>query len=77
MKFIGLGCLLMKYLVQNNFITNIIWQKNYASKNDAKYCSDSHDFVLCYAKNKINGDTKIGCDKEIDFDEQISRTTSL
>ncbi len=44
----------------DNFITNIIWQKNYASKNDAKYFSDSHDFILCYAKNKINGDIKIG-----------------
>jgi adenine-specific DNA-methyltransferase len=43
-----------------NFVTNIIWNKNYASKNDAKYFSDSHDFILCYAKNKINGETKTG-----------------
>jgi len=45
---------------EDNFVTNIIWQKNYASKNDAKYFSDSHDFILCYAKNKINGEAKNG-----------------
>jgi adenine-specific DNA-methyltransferase len=43
-----------------NFINNIIWHKNYASKNDAKYFSDSHDFIICYAKNKINGEVKTG-----------------
>ena len=39
----------------NNFVANIIWQKKYAPANDAKYFSDNHDFVLCYAKNKGNG----------------------
>jgi adenine-specific DNA-methyltransferase len=43
-----------------NFVNNIIWHKNYASKNDAKYFSDSHDFIICYAKNKINGEVKTG-----------------
>ena len=38
-----------------NFVANIIWQKKYAPANDAKYFSDNHDFVLCYAKNKENG----------------------
>ena len=39
-----------------NFVTNIIWQKKYAPANDAKYFSDNHDFLLCYAKNKrVNG----------------------
>ena len=36
----------------SNFITNIIWQKKFSPQNDAKYFSDNHDFVLCYAKNK-------------------------
>ena len=40
---------------EQNFIANIIWQKKYAPANDAKYFSDNHDFVLCYAKNKSNG----------------------
>ena len=35
-----------------NFVTNIIWQKKFSPQNDAKYFSDNHDFVLCYAKNK-------------------------
>ncbi len=35
-----------------NFVTNIIWQKKFSPQNDAKYFSDNHDFVVCYAKNK-------------------------
>ena len=34
----------------NNFLANIIWQKKYAPAGDAKYFSDNHDFVVCYAK---------------------------
>ncbi|WP_031442491.1 site-specific DNA-methyltransferase [Arenibacter algicola] len=37
-----------------NFINNIIWQKKYSPQNDARYLSDMHDFVLCYAKSKDN-----------------------
>ena len=37
---------------KENFVTNIIWQKKFSPQNDAKYFSDNHDFVLCYAKNK-------------------------
>jgi len=35
-----------------NFINNIIWQKKYSPQNDARYFSDMHDFIICYAKNK-------------------------
>jgi len=35
----------------NNFVTNIIWQKNYSPKNSAKHFSTDHDFILVYAKN--------------------------
>ncbi len=45
---------------QENFITNIIWQKKFSPQNDANYFSDMHDFILCYARNKIEGDKKIG-----------------
>ncbi|MGF1807499.1 site-specific DNA-methyltransferase, partial [Aliivibrio sifiae] len=31
---------------------NIIWQKKYSPSNDAKWLSDNHDFILCYAKDK-------------------------
>ncbi|AEI46562.1 site-specific DNA-methyltransferase [Runella slithyformis] len=35
---------------ENNFIDNIIWEKNYAPRNDAKYFSAAHDFILVYKK---------------------------
>lgn len=37
---------------RNNFVANCIWQKKYSPQNDAKWLSDSHDHVLCFAKNK-------------------------
>ena len=40
---------------EENFVTNIVWQKKYAPANDAMYFSDNHDFVLCYVKNRSNG----------------------
>jgi adenine-specific DNA-methyltransferase len=36
----------------SNFVNNIIWQKKFSPQNDAKYFSDNHDFVVCYAKSK-------------------------
>lgn len=35
-----------------NFVNNVIWEKKYAPSNDAKWLSDSHDFIMVYAKNK-------------------------
>ena len=37
---------------RNNFVCNVIWEKKYSPQNDAKYLSDSHDFILVYAKDK-------------------------
>ena len=37
---------------RSGFIANVIWQKLYTVKNSAKYLSDMHDHVLCYAKNR-------------------------
>ncbi len=45
---------------ERNFICNIIWQKKFSPQNDSTYFSDNHDFVICYAKNKIEGDTTEG-----------------
>ncbi len=36
---------------RGNFISTVIWQKKYAPKSDSKYFSESHDFVLVYAKS--------------------------
>ena len=37
---------------RKNFINNVIWEKKYGIQNDAKWLSDNHDHMLCYAKNK-------------------------
>ena len=37
---------------RNNFINTVIWEKKYAPQNDTKWLSDSHDFILVYAKDK-------------------------
>ena len=43
---------------EENFVGNIIWERAFAPKNDAKYFSASHDYILVYAKNIT--DFKIG-----------------
>ena len=35
---------------EDNFIDNIIWEKNYAPRNDSKYFSAAHDFIVVYKK---------------------------
>jgi adenine-specific DNA-methyltransferase len=37
---------------QENFIANIVWQKKYATSNDAKGISAMHDHILCYSKSE-------------------------
>lgn len=37
---------------RQNFVNNVIWEKKYSPSNDAKWLSDSHDFIMVYAKNK-------------------------
>jgi adenine-specific DNA-methyltransferase len=37
---------------RKNFVANVIWQKKYSPQNDAKWLSDNHDHILCFAKNK-------------------------
>ncbi|MBI9050014.1 MAG: site-specific DNA-methyltransferase [Anaerolineaceae bacterium] len=44
----------------DNFIANIVWQKKYSPQNDAKYFSDMHDHIICYAKKKISTAENIG-----------------
>lgn len=36
---------------ESNFLAQIVWQKIHSTKNDAKYYSDSHEYILCLAKN--------------------------
>jgi adenine-specific DNA-methyltransferase len=36
---------------EQNFVTNIIWEKLYSPKSSAKHFSANHDYILVYAKN--------------------------
>lgn len=35
-----------------NFIATFLWQKTYSPKNNNKFVSEDHDFILSYSKNK-------------------------
>ncbi|NCD04460.1 MAG: site-specific DNA-methyltransferase, partial [Clostridia bacterium] len=35
---------------EENFVSQLIWERAYSPKNDAKYISNSHDYVIMYAK---------------------------
>jgi adenine-specific DNA-methyltransferase len=35
-----------------NFVAQLIWQKNYAPKNTADWFSEDHDYILVYARSK-------------------------
>lgn len=37
---------------RNNFISTVVWEKKFSPQNDAKWLSDSHDFILVYSKRK-------------------------
>ncbi len=37
---------------RDNFIGTAIWQKKYSTKADSKFYSESHDYLLTYAKKK-------------------------
>lgn len=37
---------------RSNFVNNIIWEKKYAPQGNAQWFTDSHDFIMVYAKNK-------------------------
>lgn len=39
---------------ENNFVTSCLWQKVFSPKNTAQYFSEDHDYILVYAKNKVD-----------------------
>lgn len=39
---------------EENFIAQLVWERAFAPKNDAKYVSASHDYILMYAKSINN-----------------------
>jgi adenine-specific DNA-methyltransferase len=36
---------------EGNFVAELVWERAYSPKNDAKYISKSHDYILMYAKD--------------------------
>lgn len=36
---------------EENFVSEIVWERSYAPINMVKHFSKSHDYILCYAKN--------------------------
>lgn len=36
---------------EGNFIGDVIWERAFSPKNDAKFFSENHDFILVYAKH--------------------------
>ena len=43
---------------EGNFVAQLVWERAYSPKNDAKYISNSHDYILMIARNI--GNFKIG-----------------
>jgi len=43
---------------EENFVAELIWERAFSPKNDARYVSSSHDYILMYAKSI--SDFKIG-----------------
>jgi len=37
-----------------NFVSTVVWEKRYSPQNAVKWFSEAHDFLLVYAKNKLN-----------------------
>lgn len=37
---------------EDNFVAEFVWQKASGNQNDNKYIAISHEYILCYAKNK-------------------------
>ena len=38
---------------EDNFICNFIWEKAVVRKNNNRFVSDNHDYILCYRKSSI------------------------
>lgn len=39
---------------EQNFIAQLVWERAFAPKNDAKFVSNSHDYILMFSKNINN-----------------------
>lgn len=37
---------------ENNFVAELVWQKKFSRQSDAKWFSDTHEYLIVYARNK-------------------------
>lgn len=56
---------------EDNFIATIIWEKSYSPINLKKHFSNSHDYVVCYAK-KIENAINNGLPRSVEADNRYS-----
>ena len=45
-----LKCICDEIFGAHNFVAQLVWQRTFATKNDAKYFSSEHEYILVYAK---------------------------
>ncbi|HRP82775.1 MAG TPA: site-specific DNA-methyltransferase [Flavobacteriales bacterium] len=57
---------------RSNFVCSVIWQKKYAPKADSKYFSESHDYVVVYAKDL----SQFAMNRIVKGEKQTSRYTN-
>jgi site-specific DNA-methyltransferase (adenine-specific)/adenine-specific DNA-methyltransferase len=50
-EFSNLRIIMDEIFGAQNFVATIIWQKIFSPKNSARHLSESHDFILLFAKN--------------------------
>ena len=49
-----LKVLMDEVFARENFVATIVWQKKYGPSNDAKTISDTHEYIICFAKKIDN-----------------------
>ena len=50
-EFYNLRTICNEIFGERNFITTVIWRKNFSPKSTAKHFSEDHDYILVFAKN--------------------------
>lgn len=50
-EFHNLRAICNEVFGERNFVTTVIWHKNYAPKGTARHFSEDHDYILVYAKD--------------------------
>lgn len=50
----NLRCILNEIFGEENFVSQLVWEKKYTRSNDARWFSDNHDHILVFARSKEN-----------------------